>query len=193
MTLEAAKRALRAVARARRAALVSSGAGERLAERFLAQVPLAPDATVAGYWPMGDEIDVRPLLARVHALGRVSVLPVTGPRGTSLGFRRWRPGDALTRGVFGTSEPAPDRPEARPSLLLVPLLAVDGEGWRLGYGAGYYDRTLRALRRTGPVLAVGIGYAAQMIDAVPHGSDDEPVDWIVTESWARQIGSWRRD
>jgi 5-formyltetrahydrofolate cyclo-ligase len=97
-------------------------------------------------------------------------------------FRAWRPGDALVAAGFGTQEPAADRPEVRPDIVLAPLLACDERGWRLGYGGGYYDRTLRRLRGDGAVLAVGVGYDEQVVAAVPHEDFDEPLDWIATDA-----------
>ena len=131
---------------------------------------------IAGYWPVRGEIDPRPLLL---ALGRPVALPVTGPRGTVLEFRLWRPGDELAPGPFGLSEPT--GPRAEPDVLLVPLLAFDACGNRLGYGGGYYDRTIAA---TG-ALAIGAAYAAQEAAAVPVGPDDRPLAGILTEAGLR--------
>ena len=144
---------------------------------------------------MGEEIDVRPLLLHLHGAGHPICLPVTGPRGTMLRFRRWEPDMILASGVFGTREPPGDAPELVPDLLLVPLLAFDAAGWRLGYGGGYYDRTLAALRAEsraegrpkGGAVAVGVAYAGQRVDAVPHGPHDERLDWIVTEEAALRV------
>ncbi len=131
---------------------------------------------IAGYWPIRGEIDPRPLLL---ALGRPIALPVTGPRGTALTFRLWRPGDALAPGPFGLSEPT--GLPAAPDVLLVPLLAYDASGNRLGYGGGYYDRTIAA---TG-ALAIGAAYAGQEVAAVPAGPDDRPLAGVVTETGLR--------
>ncbi|MCY4231876.1 MAG: 5-formyltetrahydrofolate cyclo-ligase [Alphaproteobacteria bacterium] len=130
---------------------------------------------IAGYWPVRREIDPRPLLLALGARGRLIALPVTGPRGAVLEFRLWRPGDMLTPGPFGLWEPT--GPPAEPDVLLVPLLAFDACGNRLGYGGGYYDRTIAA---TG-ALAIGAAYAAQKVEAVPVGPHDRPLAGIVTE------------
>ncbi len=131
---------------------------------------------IAGYWPVRGEIDPRPLL---QALGRPVALPVTGARGTVLDFRLWRPGDRMAPGPFGIPEPT--GPTAEPDVLLVPLLAFDARGNRLGYGGGYYDRTIAA---TG-ALAIGAAHAAQEVAAVPVGPDDRRLAGILTETGLR--------
>jgi 5-formyltetrahydrofolate cyclo-ligase len=141
---------------------------------------------VSGYWPLAGEIDVRPLMTRLVDLGFEGALPVVTAPGRPLDFRRWRPGQALIEGPFGTRHPEPGEPSLRPDIVLAPLLAFDDLGRRLGWGGGYYDRTFEALRRRGPVLAVGIAFAAQRVDTVPHAPHDRRMDWIVTEeSWMK--------
>ncbi len=147
----------------------------------LAAFDLAAGAVVAGYWPIGTEIDDRPLLARLHERDFDCALPVVADRGAPLVFRRWAPLDPVEPGDHDTVQPPVTAPEVTPDLLLIPLLAFDAAGWRLGQGVGYYDRTLAALRRTKPVTAVGIAYAAQCFDAVPHGPLDQPLDWLLSE------------
>jgi 5-formyltetrahydrofolate cyclo-ligase len=138
---------------------------------------------VAGFSPIRDEIDPTPLMLALQAKGARLCLPVTPPRGSSapLTFRAWSPGDPLDRSPFGVPEPHPDASEVEPDLLLVPLLAFDGRGGRLGYGAGHYDRTLRALRARRKVIAVGLAYAAQARDDLPLEPHDEPLDAILSE------------
>jgi 5-formyltetrahydrofolate cyclo-ligase len=108
-------------------------------------------------------------------------LPVVTARGLPLGFRRWRPGDVLVSGAFGLLVPGPSAEPVMPQLVLVPLLAFDRQGGRLGYGAGFYDRTLAVLRAAGPVIAIGVAYADQEVPAVPVEPHDQPLDWIATE------------
>ncbi|CAO3421391.1 5-formyltetrahydrofolate cyclo-ligase [Azospirillum argentinense] len=184
----AAKDAARAQARARRDSLsddqMRAFAADALCERFLEDLVrpgFIPDGPVAGYWPLGSELDVRPLLLHLRTGGRSIALPVSGPRGQALTFRDWDPVLPLVAGRYGIQEPDADRPEVVPAVLLVPMLAFDRSGHRLGYGAGYYDRTLDALRAIRPVLAVGMAFAAQEMDAVPRGAHDERLDWILTE------------
>lgn len=187
----AGKRTLRELARAKRraaAAAAGSEAGERLRESFLSALPLPPAQVVAGYWPMPEEIDVRPLMTHLHLSGHVLALPVVMAREEPLIFRRWRPSLPLDPGVYGIPVPGAEAPEATPGVLLVPLLAFDGEGRRLGYGAGYYDRTLATLRRAGDILAIGAAYAAQRMDALPEEAADQRLDWVVTEEGAIRTG-----
>jgi 5-formyltetrahydrofolate cyclo-ligase len=183
-TVAEAKRLLRAEARARRstANAAAPDAGARAADQFLDAITPTPNCVVSGYWPMGDEFDVRPLLEMLDARGHPIGLPVVVGNGQPLVFRRWRPGDRLEPAVFGTSVPGKHADEVTPSLLLVPLLAVDPRGFRLGYGGGFYDRSLDGLRAAGdPVTAVGVGFDAQCFASVPTNDNDQPLDWLVTE------------
>jgi 5-formyltetrahydrofolate cyclo-ligase len=106
---------------------------------------------------------------------------VVAGKGKPLLFRVWRPGMVLKSGAFGLSEPGPDAPEIAPRIVFAPLLAFDRRGNRIGWGAGFYDRTLAGLRAKGPVTAVGVAYAAQEVAEVPAGAHDQPLDWIATE------------
>ncbi len=185
--IAAAKRELRQAAfrrRAEAAGRLGADAGLALRDRFLGDrstVGAMPNAPVAGYWPMGEEIDVRPLLTALAGLGYLCLLPVVVAPRLPLIFRLWSPGDALEEGVFATRHPPAIRPPLSPRVVLVPLLAFDRSGYRLGYGGGFYDRTLAALRSYGGVTAVGVAYADQEVDSVPHAAHDQRLDWIVTE------------
>ena len=192
--LTQAKAGLRREAQRRRAeAAQAAGDGQAvgaaIAEHMQAAVAIPDGAVVSGYWPMRSEVDPRPALAALHARGHPLCLPVVVGAGQPLRFRAWRPGDALVAGGFGTQVPDAGRAERVPRLLLVPLLAFDRAGYRLGYGGGFYDRTLRALRQGGDVLAVGLAFAAQEVAAVPHDATDARLDWIVTETAAIETGS----
>lgn len=181
-----AKRRLRAEMIARRKQLAASSAGPRLAQHVAGLGPFASDAAVAGFHPMPPEIDVLPALALFAGAGHTVGLPVVVGRKLPLVFRSWIPGAALARGVLGIPYPPEGNPEVEPSVLLVPLLAFDRRGHRLGYGGGYYDRTLAELRAKRPVFAIGVGYAFQEIDEVPADSADQRVDAIATDAgWER--------
>lgn len=148
---------------------------------LLAEV-LAPHRgrPLAGYLPMRSEIDPLPAMA-AHP-GPVGV-PVTPRRGLPLSFREWSPGCAMVDGGFGTRIPSEGN-WIVPEVLIVPLVAFDRQGGRLGYGGGFYDRTLSASRAARPVIAVGVAFAGQEMADVPREAHDEPLDWILTEHGA---------
>ena len=192
MTLDADKKTARAEATARRNAAFAAdpGAGAALARRIVAQAnALGLDARVAvsAYWPMREEMDVRPLMRELARMDCALALPVVMGKGKPLIFRRWRPGMVLRAGTFGLSEPDSGEPEVTPSVVFAPLLAFDRQGNRIGWGAGFYDRTLAALRGRGPALAVGVAYAAQEMAQVPAGAHDQPLDLIATEREATRL------
>lgn len=148
--------------------------------------PLQPHDAVSGFAPMADELRIWPLLRRL-ARDRVRLaLPVMQGKGKPLIFRTWTPGDAMDSGVWGISEPKADKPAVDPDILLMPLLAFDRQGWRLGYGGGFYDRTLRDLRARKPVITVGLAYDEQEVEAVPHLDYDQRLDWVLTPSGPRK-------
>lgn len=134
---------------------------------------------VAGYMPIRSEIDPRPAMAEAAAHGPVGV-PVIEGAGRPLRFALWEPEMALVEGAFGALVPAAPVFMV-PQIVIVPLVAFDRQGGRLGYGGGFYDRTLEGLRARGPVLAVGFAYAAQEAGALPLEPTDQPLDMIVTE------------
>jgi 5-formyltetrahydrofolate cyclo-ligase len=180
--VKAGKRAARDAAYARRAAAHAGNAAARAdaaAARLDAALTEAP-GVASGYLPFRTEIDPLPALGRLAARGARLAMPVVVGKGLPLVFRAWVPGAPTETGAFGVEIPADDIP-ASPDLLLVPMLAFDRRGYRLGYGGGFYDRTLAALRAAGPVRAVGIAYAAQEIPSVPHEDTDARLDMIVTE------------
>lgn len=142
---------------------------------------ITPDTIIAGYMPIGSELDCLPLLNRLAAASVPVCLPVVAAPGAPLIFRRWLPDDPLVTGTFGISEPTAAAQEVSPQALLVPMLAFDRHGHRLGYGGGYYDRTLKALRAAGDVVAIGVAFAGQLRDKVPVAETDQPLDWILTE------------
>ena len=184
MTLTDSKRALREAMLARRQALGDDErrtAADNLLNSFLLERPIELPAVVSGFWPIKDEIDIRPLMEALFDEGCQMALPVVQGRGQRLLFRAWSPGDPLEAGVFGTLQPSAQSEVVEPDALLVPLLACDGEGWRLGYGGGFYDRTLDDLRKRRQVTAIGVGFDLQLVPEVPHGADDQRLDWLLTD------------
>lgn len=135
---------------------------------------------LAGYMPIRTEIDPLPAMEEAAAHGVVGV-PVIQGEGLPLKFSRWRPGAEMVDGPFGARVPAV-ADFFDPEILIVPLVAFDARGGRLGYGGGFYDRTLERLRRHGAVLAIGFAYDAQQAEALPLEPTDQPLDMVVTES-----------
>ncbi len=190
MSLDIAKKTARkAASRARQSAAKEAGgeAAMLFAENLMRHVPVDADTVVSGYLPIGSELDVRRAMTACLNKGADICMPAVVEENAPLAFRRWRQGDALVEEKFGTQAPRADAPECVPSVLIVPMLAFDRRGYRLGYGGGFYDRTLAALRAAGPVLAVGAAYAGQEMKTVPHDELDQPLDYIVTERAAIKI------
>lgn len=192
--IDARKAQVRAQARDARDALASglgAAAATGIAARFMASplhdIAVHAGAAVAGYMPIGSEIDPRLLMLRLAAAGAVLCLPDAVAEETPLEFRRWAPDDLLDTGRFGISVPARDAEILDPDLVLVPMLAFDRQGRRLGYGGGYYDRSLARLRAAREVLAVGLAFSGQVRDDLPAGPHDVRLDWIVTETVAQPV------
>ena len=181
------KSELRQQARERRAALKAAtpGAARRVAANFLSKIPLEKNSVVAGYIAAHDELDPAELIAALRARGHTLALPRVAAKAAPLEFYRWEKNTSAVKGAHGVLEAAPGWPQVKPNVLLVPLAAFDDEGYRLGYGGGYYDRSLLALREKGPVLAVGLAYEGQRIADLPHDDRDEKLDWVVTEKCVR--------
>jgi 5-formyltetrahydrofolate cyclo-ligase len=183
VSLASAKAAIRRQALARRDALptgMRAQAAQRIAQRpFPRAFPAG--ATVSGFMPLEGEIDPIPLMRKLAEAGAKLALPVVCGRGRPLVMRAFAFGDPLASGVWGIREPKPDAPEVLPDVLLVPLLAFDRNGHRIGYGAGYYDLTINSLRAQKRVLAVGIAFAAQEIAQVPATPRDACLDLVLTE------------
>ena len=142
---------------------------------------ISPGMTVSGFMSLKTEINPLPLMQKLAEQGARLALPVVDGRGKPLIMRQWEWGGPLASGVWGIREPKPDAPEVDPDIVLVPLLAFDRTGHRIGYGAGYYDMTIAGLRAKKPVTAVGIAFAAQEIASVPVTSRDARLDLVLTE------------
>lgn len=188
--IEEAKAALRIKARALRAALdheERADMAKAAAAHFFAGIALAPTDIVAAYWRIRDELDCQPILVKLMDSGQTVVLPVVlGPE-QPLDLRVWEQGTSLYEAGFGTLAPSELAPRAEPDVVLMPLLAFDKNGTRLGYGGGYYDRTLARFKKR-PRL-IGLAFAAQELDRIPRDAHDVPLDAIVTETGVRHFGS----
>jgi len=178
-----AKAILRREAIARRDVLPAAERA-RAAEVIAARnfpVALAPGTIVSGFSPMKSEINPLPLMRKLAEAGARLALPVVAGKGKPLVMRAWVFGEPLAAGVWGIREPKPEAAEVEPDILIVPLLAFDRRGHRIGYGAGYYDMTIAALRAKKPIVAVGIAYAIQEVPAVPTTPRDARLDLVLTE------------
>ncbi len=180
---EKKKRARKAAGEVRKAAheQLQHCAGQALADRGLCFAGELSGRTVSGYIPYLSEIDTRPLLIALGAKGLATCVPVVIEDDAPLEFRVWAPGEPTTAGRWGIAVPLDVSPVVDPDILLVPMLAYDASGYRLGYGGGFYDRTLEKLRAMKPVTAIGVAYSAQRVDTVVRGDHDQPLDWVLTE------------
>jgi 5-formyltetrahydrofolate cyclo-ligase len=185
-----AKQHLRTLMRKRRAALASALPDHsRLLVTHASALPLSVGAAVGGYCALPGEADPAALLRWLHHAGHPVGLPRMDGAKAPLAFHRHEEGWPLQRGPYGISEPEAGSPRLRPELVLVPLLAFDAEGHRLGYGGGFYDRTLRALRQSGHVCAIGVAFAGQEVETIVTEGFDEPLDGVLTEAGFRQFSA----
>jgi 5-formyltetrahydrofolate cyclo-ligase len=182
-TISDEKTELRRTTLARREALPAdvrqAAAGTIAAREF--PFAISPSSIVSGFMPLKSEINPLPLMRRLAEAGAMLALPVVAGRGKPLVMRAWRWGEPLAEGVWGLRQPKPEAPEVEPDILLVPLLAFDRAGHRIGYGAGYYDMTIARLRACKTVTAIGIAFAAQEVSTVPATARDEKLDLVLTE------------
>ena len=180
--IEEAKAVLRVRAQALRqqaSKMHGPEAGRLAAEHFFDEGAFAGDEVVAACWPIRDEIDCRPVLARLMDSGRRVCLPAVMGDGEPLELRLWEQDAALYPSGFGTLAPIETAPVAVPGLIIVPLLAFDAHGTRLGYGKGHYDRTVTAMARRPRV--VGFAYSGQQLERIPRAPHDVALDAVVTE------------
>ncbi len=182
MSIAAEKQSLRERAKARREAAAqghAEDAARAVAERLLAEVELPKTpGTVSGYAAIGSEIDVFPTMTALMARGWKLCLPVTGARAQPMEFRAWTLGESLMHDRLGIPTPHAHQPVMIPQVVLVPLIAFDRRGFRLGHGHGFYDATLKSLPGA---LTIATAYAAQEVPEVPTEDNDVAVQWIVTE------------
>src|SRR5690242_18499246 len=181
--IESRKAELRREAIARRDALPAAERAAAAAAIAARPLPVAvpPGAVVSGFSPLKSEINPVPLMRVFADAGARLALPVVAGRGKPLVMRSWNFGEPLVAGVWGIREPPASAPEVFPDILIVPMLAFDRTGHRIGYGAGYYDMTIARLRGMKPVIALGIAYAAQEIAQIPTTPRDAALDLVLTE------------
>lgn len=189
--LKIQKEGLRAEAkRARGMMSLDSSQQERLCDVFLEHIPLSKDAVISSYWPKGRELDTLPLMDRLIEAGHKVALPVIEKDIRVLKFARWYDGVDLTTGLFDVAHPVIDDETEwlEPDVFILPLLAFDRQGRRLGYGGGYYDATLAACKEQKDILAVGLAYAKQAcLFNLPSEEHDIRMNWIVTEQSAQSF------
>jgi 5-formyltetrahydrofolate cyclo-ligase len=187
-SIDELKAALRKRALAARAALsaeVRETAAHAIAETGAPLIAKFRPERVSLFASVKGEVDLGPLAQKLTALGVPLCLPVIARKAEPLVFRGWRPGDLLEDRPFGLKEPPATVAEVIPDLLIVPLAAFDAHGGRLGYGGGFYDRTLAKLRMERPVTAIGVAFAAQEVEHVPVLPHDEPLEGVLTENGYR--------
>jgi len=158
-------------------------AAETIAARAF-PVNVAPGTIVSAFMPMKSEINPLPLLRKLADQGAQLALPAIDKRGRPLIMRAWKFGDPFKAGQWGIREPVPEARQVDPDILIVPLACFDRAGHRIGYGAGYYDMTIHALRAKKKIIAIGIAFAAQEIPRVPATERDERLDLVLTERGA---------
>jgi len=184
MTIAAEKQAARLAAMAVRKVAHAGASGEAAAGHVLAWLENVPEVrTVSGYMPIHTELDILPLMQALVGRGYALCVPVIMGKAMPLRFRAWTPESQMVRGPFGAMVPE-SGDWLRPDLLLCPMLAFDATGQRMGYGGGFYDRSIAALA---PVRALGFAYAAQQVESLPHEATDMPLEGVATEAgivWA---------
>jgi 5-formyltetrahydrofolate cyclo-ligase len=191
ISLSGSKSEQRAEAFARRDALAADyrAIAARAIARHENRFEISKNTVVAGFSAIRSEIDPSALMQAFAMRGAALALPVAVQRDQPLIFRSWSKDTPLVRGMYGIFEPGSDAEEVEPDIVLVPLAAFDRTGHRIGYGGGYYDRTLSLLRRSKKIVAVGVAFAAQEIDNAPHDEHDETLDLVLTENEAIDLRS----
>lgn len=181
------KAALRKAAYAARKQAHAAGRIDAATRALLAEIGPAAGQVISGYMPIRTEIDPVPAMTALAARNRLCV-PVIEAAGRPLRFREWAPGCAMVDGPFGARVPETGD-WLVPAILIVPLVAFDARANRLGYGGGFYDRTLEGLRAAGPVRAIGFAYAAQRLADLPLEPTDQRLDAVVTEAGVIRAGA----
>lgn len=180
-----AKKKLRLLGKETRARVIAQSgqeAAQGLAQHGLDFCSPAPGSVISGFSAFGEELDPAPLMARLAEEGHTLALPVMVAKAQPLIFRAWKPGDPMKEAMWGIMEPRDEAPQVRPDVLLVPLLAFDERGYRVGYGGGFYDRTIAGLQAEKPIVTVGLALDELKVARVPTDQYDQPLDWVLTPS-----------
>ena len=164
-----------------------SDAAAQAARSLLDAIRPKAEQTVALYEAIQSELNCAPLMASLREQGIACALPRVVAKDKPLMFHRYQPGDSCQESAYGVREPLTESAVCEPDIIVVPLLAFDRHGFRLGYGGGFYDRTLQSLRRRKTILAIGYGFAGQEVAEVPRDAHDEPLDAIITDQGAVRL------
>lgn len=175
--------------RSRAHSLYADVATEKILESFLETFKLKKSCKISGYWPVGQELNIVPLLNHLYHLDFTCCLPVVHKVNDCLLFRKWTPGIKMQRDKCGILTPPSSFPIILPDLILTPIVAYDNKGNRLGYGAGYYDRTIFALRKKKrkTLIVIGVAYEDQCLKSLPRNSYDQSLDWVITEKKIKEF------
>jgi len=161
--------------------------GQGLLKNLVDAKIILPGAIIGSYWPIKSEVDIRPLLDYFFEQGHICALPVVQASKKPLLFRQWGPGNLLVSGIYNILTPDEEAPLVTPNVLFVPVLGFDYLGHRLGYGEGYYDRTLESLRARCSIIAIGIAFDCQQVALIPHHDYDQPMNYILTPTRVIEI------
>ena len=170
-------------------ASLAETAAKNMADSGLGFLSYASRGVVSGFYPYRTEIDLKPMMGTLSRGGWTTCLPIVKGAGIPLDFKAWAPGDETIPGAWDIPIPLPEAPDVEPDVMLVPLLAFDRAGFRLGYGGGFYDRTIEKLRAMKTVITIGIAFSAQEVAQVVRGPYDQPLDWILTEEGPIEIAA----
>ncbi|HCH23423.1 MAG TPA: 5-formyltetrahydrofolate cyclo-ligase [Oceanospirillaceae bacterium] len=183
LSIDQQKQAFRVTAKAKRLQAFQDQpqAGVQIAEMISGVLELPAHSNVSVFWPLAEELDTLPILHALHTAGHQVLLPIMQGAGKPLLFGCWAPGDVLVEAAFKTLQPSPEQARMTPDVMLCPLLAFDRNGYRMGYGGGFYDRSIAQIKAQGELCTIGIAFAAQEVDSIVIGEFDEPLDMIVTE------------
>ena len=177
--------------RRRRAAhgRLAATAGEAVKVEGLDLIARLPGRCISGYLPIRNELDPIPLLTALAKLGYRLAMPVVEKKSAPLAFRQWAPGDPLRNAQFGLTEPLDTAATVLPDLLLIPGAAFDSAGYRIGYGGGFYDRTLQLYRSSRRITAIGVAFDEQEVPCFPHEPHDQRLDYLITPTGLRTFGA----